>query len=255
MPEPVLEVRNITKTFRERGGKRFHAVDHMSLVVNEGECVGIVGESGCGKSTLARMITHLLPPDDGEVYFGGREMTKAKGRQLRSLYRGMNMIFQEPRSSFDPRLTLGSSIRSALKPVVKDRKEQDAQIERLLHVVGLEKRFANAYPGQVSGGECQRAAIARAIAQKPRLLICDEATSALDVSVQAQVMELLVKIRKEENIACLFISHDLALVSSFCDRVYVLYGGKVVEEGKTKQIIECPKEEYTKRLLSSVLTV
>ena len=255
MAEPVLEVRNVTKTFRERGGKRFLALDNVSLTVEEGECVGIVGESGCGKSTLARVITRLILPDSGAVHFCGKEMTEIGGAQLRRAYRDMKMIFQEPRSSFDPRLTLGASIRDALRPVMRGKGEQDAEIERLLRTVGLEERFAGAYPRQVSGGECQRAAIARAIAQRPRLLICDEATSALDVSVQAQVVELLNGIRRETGISYLFISHDLALVSSFCDRTYVLYGGRVVEHGPTARIISQPQEEYTKRLLASVLTV
>ena len=255
MSEPVLEVRNVTKTFRERGGKRFTALDNVSITVGEGECVGVVGESGCGKSTLARIITRLILPDSGSVRFCGTEMTEVRGAQLRRAYRDMKMIFQEPRSSFDPRLTMGSSIRDALKPIISGKKEQDAEIERLLHVVGLEKRFAEAYPRQMSGGECQRAAIARAIAQRPKLLICDEATSALDVSVQAQVVELLNSIRRETGISYLFISHDLALVSGFCDRTYVLCGGRVEEQGPTSRIIREPQEDYTKRLLASVLTI
>ena len=255
MSVPVLEVDHVTKTFRERGGKRFRALDDLSLTVGENECVGIVGESGCGKSTLARIITRLILPDEGTVRFCGIDMTRAKGAELKEVYRGMKMIFQEPRSSFDPRLTLGTSIRLALWNVLSDRKEQDAEIERLLSVVGLDRRFASSYPAEVSGGECQRAAIARAIAQKPRLLICDEATSALDVSVQAQVIKLLTDIRNETGLSYLFISHDLALVSSFCQRTFVLYGGRVVEEGPTERIINAPKEDYTKRLLASVLTV
>ena len=255
MPTPVLEVDNVTKTFRERGGKVFKAVDSLSLVVNEGESVGIVGESGCGKSTLARMITCLIRPDSGTIRFCGEDMAAKKGAELRRTYRNMKMIFQEPRSSFDPRLPLGESIEDALKPVMPDRKARGAEVLRLLPEVGLDPSFAGMYPRQVSGGECQRAAIARAIAQKPRLLICDEATSALDVSVQAQVLELLNRIRANNNISFLFISHDLALVSSFCDRTYVLYGGRVVEQGETKRIIHQPQEEYTKRLISSVLTV
>ena len=255
MDRPLLEVDRVTKSFRERGGRRFKALDALSLSVRRGECVGVVGESGCGKSTLCRVITRLTLPDSGAVRFDGLDLTRCGGAELRKAYRKMKMIFQEPRSSFDPRLTLGSSIRDALKPVLSGRKEQDAEIERLLEVVGLDRRFAAATPAQVSGGECQRAAIARAIAQKPELLICDEATSALDVSVQAQVIELLNSIRQETGISYLFISHDLALVSSFCDRTYVLYGGKVVEDGPTEQIIRHPREAYTKRLLSSVLTV
>ena len=167
----------------------------------------------------------------------------------------MKMIFQEPRSSFDPRLTLGRSMRDALKPVMPDKKEQEREIGHLLELVGLDGSYAGMYPWQVSGGECQRAAIARAIAQNPRFLICDEATSALDVSVQAQIMELLTRIRKERKLSILFISHDLALVSSFCDRTYVLNHGRVVEAGETAQIIHAPKEPYTKRLIESLLTV
>ena len=255
MPTPVLEVENVTKTFRERGGKTFKALDDLSLSVMEGESVGIVGESGCGKSTLARMITCLIRPTSGTIRFCGEDLNKLSGAALRKAYRNMKMIFQEPRSSFDPRLTLGQSIEDALKSVMPGKKEREAEAERLLHEVGLDPAFAKKYPRQVSGGECQRAAIARAIAQKPKLLICDEATSALDVSVQAQVLELLNRIKAHHNIAFLFISHDLALVSSFCSRTYVLYRGKVVEQGETAQIIQHPTEEYTKRLLSSVLTV
>ena len=255
MSEPVLELSHVTKTFRERGGRRFKAVDDLSLTVGKGECVGIVGESGCGKSTMARIITRLLLPDEGSVMFCGTDMTKVKGAELRKAYRNMKMIFQEPRSSFDARMTLGESVREALQPVLSSRKAQDEEIETLFQVVSLDKRFINEYPLNVSGGECQRAAIARALAQSPRLLICDEATSALDVSVQAQVMELLVNIRKETDIAILFISHDLALVSSFCDRTYVLNKGRVVEHGPTAQVINNPQEEYTKRLIASVLTV
>lgn len=255
MAKSILEVDHVTKTFRERGGRLFKAVDDLSLCVMEGECVGIVGESGCGKSTLARMITCLIKPDKGSIRFCGEDLAGKRGKELRNIYKNMKMIFQEPRSSFDPRLTLGESIQDAVRQEIPDKKQRELEVERLLQEVGLNAAFADMYPGQVSGGECQRAAIARAIAKKPQLLICDEATSALDVSVQAQVLELLNGIREKYNIAFLFISHDLALVNSFCDRTYVLYGGKVVESGETKDIIHNPKEEYTKRLLRSVLSV
>ena len=255
MTDPILEVRNVSKTFREHGGRRFTALDDVSLTVGAGECVAVVGESGSGKSTLARIVTRLCTPDRGSVRLCGTELTTARGAALRRAYDDMKMIFQEPRSSFDPRLRLGDSIREALPPGTGHRRAQDAEIVRLLHEAGLDGRFAGMYPREVSGGECQRAAIARAIARKPRLLICDEATSALDVSVQAQVMELLTRVRKETGVACLFISHDLALVSSFCDRVCVLRGGRVVEEGPTAELLRAPREDYTKRLLASVLTV
>lgn len=252
MEKPVLEISHLSKTFRQHGNRTFKALDDVSLFVNEDECVGIVGESGCGKSTLAKLVTGLLAPDSGEICFCGNMLGRKATAKDR---KGMNMIFQEPRSSFDPRLTLGTSIMDALVSGKLTKAEKEAELFRLLKVVGLEPRFASAYPRQVSGGECQRAAIARAIAQKPRLLICDEATSALDVSVQAQIIELLNNIRKEQHIAYLFISHDLALVSSFCDRTYVIYQGKIVESGITSQIISDPREAYTKRLISSVLTV
>lgn len=253
--QPILEATHITKTFHEHGGSRFRAVDDISLTVREGECVGIVGESGSGKSTMARIVTRLILPDSGSVKLCGEELTTARGAALRAAYRNMKMIFQEPRSSFDPRLTLGESICEALKPVMADKKARMEAAGRLLCSVSLNEEFLGFYPGQVSGGECQRAAIARALAQKPKLLICDEATSALDVSVQAQIIALLNEIRREQQLSILFISHDLALVSSFCDRLYVLYEGKVVEEGETAQVIQNPRQPYTKKLIESVLSV
>ncbi len=251
--QTILEVSHVTKTFRERDGRTFRAVDDISLTVEAGECVGIVGESGSGKSTLARIITRLTPPDSGSVTLCGTELTAVKGTALRAAYRDMKLIFQEPRSSFDPRLTLGESIDDALKAVVPSKAQRAAQAKELMEKVGLDARFLKLYPTQVSGGECQRAAIARAIAQKPRLLICDEATSALDVSVQAQIISLLNDIRQGSGLSILFISHDLALVSSFCSRTYVLHDGKVVEHGATDQIIHAPAQPYTKKLVNSVL--
>ena len=252
--QSILEVKHITKAFHEHG-RHFTALDDISLTVGEGECVGIVGESGSGKSTLARIITRLLLPDSGTVTLCDTELTQAKEAVLRRAYHDMKMIFQEPRYSFDPCLTLGESICEALKPVMAGKKARMEEAKRLLAGVSLDKRFLNCYPRQVSGGECQRAAIARALAQKPRLLICDEATSALDVSVQAQIIETLNEIRSKNNLSLLFISHDLALVSSFCDRTYVLYRGRIVEEGKTMEIIQNPKQKYTKKLIASVLSI
>ena len=252
---PILETRHLNKVFTAPDGRPLYANNDISLKFYEGETLGIAGESGCGKSTLARIITRLITPDHGFVKFCGMELSSKKRRELQKTYRDMKMIFQEPRSSFDPRLTLGRSMRDALKPVMLDKKEQEREIGHLLELVGLDGSYAGMYPWQVSGGECQRAAIARTIAQNPRFLICDEATSALDVSVQAQIMELLTRIRKEKKLSILFISHDLALVSSFCDRTYVLNHGRVVEAGETAQIIHAPKEPYTKRLIESLLTV
>ena len=253
--QTILDVSHVTKTFHEHNGGTFKALDDVSLKVKEGECVGIVGESGSGKSTLARIITRLILPDSGSVLLCGTEMTTARGKNLRKAYQNMKMIFQEPRSSFDPRLTLGESIYDALPPGIVQKNERRQEAGHLLQTVGLSEKFLDLYPSQVSGGECKRAAIARAIAQKPKLLICDEATSALDVSVQAQVMEVLEEIKNKHNISFLFISHDLSLVSSFCNRTYVLYCGKIVETGETEQIIHNPVQAYTKKMISSVLTI
>lgn len=250
---PILEAEHIVKTFRESNGRYFRAVDDVSIKVEAGECVGIVGESGSGKSTLAGIITRLIAPDSGTIKLCGQNLTNAGGKELRQAYRNLKLIFQEPRSSFDPRMTLGESIDYALKPIFTKRDQRLAEAKMLMDKVGLDEHFLKLYPSQVSGGECQRAAIARALAQKPRLLICDEATSALDVSVQAQIIGLLNNIRRETGLAILFISHDMALVSHFCDRVYVLHDGKVVEQGITAQVIHQPTEEYTKSLVESAL--
>lgn len=251
--QTILEVSHVTKTFRGRGGRALRAMDDVSLTVEAGECVGIVGESGSGKSTLAHIIACLLPPDSGSVALCGAELTTLRGAALRAAYRDMKMIFQEPRSSFDPRLTLGSSLDEALKPIVPGRAQRTIRARELMERVGLDARFLKLYPSQVSGGECQRAALARALAQKPRLLLCDEATSALDVSVQAHIIGLLNDIRRESGLSLLFISHDLALVSAFCDRIYVLHDGKVVEQGAAAQIIHAPAQPYTRRLVDSAL--
>lgn len=252
MSDCVLDVDGVSKSFLV-AGKKIDAVRSACLHVGARESVGLVGESGCGKSTLARLITRLDEPDEGAIILCGEDITHLSGTSLRRSYINVKIIFQEPRSSFDPRLTLGTSIREALKAAGLSKPEQTKQTERLLCEVGLDKTYADARPTDVSGGECQRAAIARAIAAKPRLLICDEATSALDVSVQAQIMELLRDLGSKHEMSFLLISHDLALVSSFCDRTYVMHDGLIVEHGETAQIITDPQNEYTRRLISSVL--
>ena len=249
--QTILNVSHVTKTFCERSRQIVRAVDDVSLTIGAGECVGIVGESGSGKSTLAHMITRLTLPDSGSITLCGTELTTIQGATLRAAYRNMKMIFQEPRSSFDPRLTLGQSLDEVLKPVLPKRSQRMVEAKALFEKVGLDAHFLKLCPAQVSGGECQRAAIARAIAQKPRLLICDEATSALDVSVQAQIIGLLYQIQRESGLSLLFISHDLALVSSFCGRTYVLCNGKVIEQGATDQIIHAPSHPYTKQLVDA----
>ena len=251
--EPLLEVKNLTKVFKKKGQETLSAVDHLNFCLYPGETLGIVGESGSGKSTVARAVTRLLPVTEGKIYLEGREITGLKGRKLADVYREIQMVFQSPAGSFDPRRTLGDGIGESLKNSGMGKAERKQRVAELLLRCGLPEEYGRRYPHEVSGGECQRAAIARALAIRPKLLICDEATSALDVTVQKQILELLAEIKKEEGMAYLFICHDLALVQQFCDRVLVMENGKIVEEGPADEVILRPKEAYTRRLLESVL--
>ena len=229
------------------------AVDDVSFELNRGECLGIVGESGSGKSTIAKMITHLESVTEGQVFLKGKDITHVKGKALREIYQEIQMVFQMPMESFDPRCTLGDGIGESLRNMGISRLETGSRVEKLLERCGLDREFADRYPHQVSGGQCQRAAIARALAVNPEILICDEATSALDVTVQKQILELLIELKQKEQLSFLLICHDLALVQAFCDKVLVLYHGKTVEYGTPDEIINHPKEDYTKRLIDSVL--
>ena len=248
----ILEVHHLKKSFTT-GKKSFTAVEDVSFSLKTGEVLGIVGESGSGKSTVAKMITHLTEPTAGEIFLMERDITHAKGKDLREIYRGMQMVFQTPAESFDPRCTLGDGIGESLRNMGISKKETRNRVEKLLLTCGLTPEYADRYPHQVSGGQCQRAAIARALAVSPEILICDEATSALDVTVQKQILDLLIELKQKENLSFLLICHDLALVQKFCDRVLVLYHGKTVECGTPDEIINHPKMEYTKKLIDSVL--
>lgn len=251
--EPLLEVKKLTKTFQKKGQEELAAVDHVSFCLLPGETLGIVGESGSGKSTVARMITGLLKPSEGEIYLGGRAVTHLKSREQRQVYRQLQMVFQSPAESFDPRRTLGDGVGESLKNTGLSSKERKRRVEKLFMQCGLPADFAGRYPHEVSGGQCQRAAIARALAVEPRLLICDEATSALDVTVQKQVLELLASLQREWGLSYLFICHDLALVQQFCDRVLVMAEGRIVEEGTPEQVILHPRKAYTIKLIQAVL--
>lgn len=250
--EKILNAEGLTRAFENRG-ERFLAVQNVSFSLYRGEALGIVGESGSGKSTLVRMLTGLLSPTQGKMEFLGRDLTHAGSKEWRKSYQEMQLVFQLPKESFDPGKTLGNGIGESLRNLGMGRKETRKKVEELLCTCGLTPEFADRYPGEVSGGECQRAAIARALAVEPSLLICDEATSALDVTVQKQILELLRRLKKEKNLSFLFISHDLALVQVFCDRVLVMYQGEIVEEGKTEEVISQPKEAYTRQLIDSAL--
>ena len=245
----LLEAEHLTKVFAQRGKEPFKAVDDVSFSLQAGETLGIVGESGSGKSTLAKMITRLT---DITLKFQGKDITKLKQSQLRDVYGNIQMVFQNPAGSFDPRRTLGDGIGESLRNRGMKKADIAIRVKELLEQCGLEEELAKRYPHEVSGGQCQRAAIARALAVEPKVLICDEATSALDVTIQKQIMELLEELKDKHGLSFIFICHNLALVQSFCDKVLVLYDGKVVESGKPDAIINEPKEAYTKKLVDAV---
>lgn len=249
----ILKVEHLTKTFVSQGRDDYTAVDDVSFSMNYGEKLAIIGESGSGKTTIVNMITRLLDVTSGTVYLDGEEIINLSGKKLKPVYKKMQMVFQTPTESFDPRQTLGDGVAESLINHGMKRKEAMKEAENLLELCGLKKEFAKRYPHEVSGGQCQRVAIARAIAIKPKLLILDEATSALDVTVQKAILELLEELREERGMSYLFICHDIALVQNFCDRVLVMHQGKIIEEGSPDEVIRHPKETYTRRLIESVL--
>lgn len=249
--ETILEVKNVTKVFY-KNKVPFTAVDQISFCIKKGECVAIVGESGSGKTTTAEILTQLIHPDAGNVFLDGIEYIFAKGKLRKEFYTKIQMVFQMPQDSFDPRRSLGDGIMESMRNHGMTKKEAQKRMIELLQMVELAPEYAKRYPHQVSGGQCQRAAIARALAIAPKLIVCDEATSALDVTVQAQIVTLLKKLKQEMGLSLLFISHDLGVVQNLCDRVLVMYQGKIVEEGTPDCIIQNPKDDYTKKLIESV---
>ena len=250
---PILRAEHLTKIFSSRGREDYTAVDDVSFSLFPGEKLAIIGESGSGKTTVVNMITRLLDTTEGTIVLDGEDITCARGRDLKEIYKKMQMVFQTPTDSYDPRCTLGDGVAESLINHGMSKKEARKETIRLLGLCGLEEEFAKRYPHEVSGGQCQRAAIARAIAIKPKVLILDEATSALDVTVQEDILNLLTDLKEEMDMSYLFICHDIALVQNFCDRVLVMYHGKIVEEGAPDEVIRHPKESYTKNLIDSIL--
>ena len=253
--EPILKVENLTKIFSRQGQEDFTAVNGISFDLLPGECLAIIGESGSGKTTAVNMISRLVDATSGQITLNDQDITHLKGKALRDVYRAMQMVFQTPTDSFDPRRTLGDGIGESLRNAGVSKQEAKERVEALLEKCGLPREFASRYPHQVSGGQCQRAAIARALAIRPKLLICDEATSALDVTVQKEIIGLLNALRAQQgqSLTILFICHDISLVQQFADRVLVMYHGKIVEEGTPEEIIRNPQNEYTKHLIDSIL--
>ena len=253
---PVLvSVKGVYKHFPIAGcgGLAVRAVDGVDLEIRRGETLGLVGESGCGKSTLARLITALLPVTGGKILFEGEEITAMRGARLRRIRRRMQMIFQDPFASHDPRMTVGDIIQEPLDNFsIGSGTERQRRVQELLRLVGLNPNFTNRYPHEFSGGQRQRIGIARALAVNPSFIVCDEAVSALDVSIQAQIINLLQDLQREFQLTYLFIAHDLAVVRHLSDRIAVMYLGKVVETADRNDIYDHPQHPYTKALLSSI---
>ena len=257
---PVAELRGVSCHFSVRlpgrGKGTVHAVDDVDLAVAPGTTLGLVGESGSGKSTLARVLLRLIPPTTGRVLLGGEDITKVKGARLRTLRRRMQLVFQDPYSSFDPLATIGASVGEALSVHTElGRPERDQRVAELLDQVRLPSAFARRHPRQLSGGQLQRAAIARALATEPELLALDEPLSSLDVATQVQMVELLAELQERLGIAYLFISHDLNLVRSLSQQVAVMYLGRIVEEGPVDALYATPHHPYTQALLSASPTM
>ncbi len=252
---PLLEVEDLVKHFPAEGrGQVVRALDGVSFALRPGETLGIVGESGCGKSTLARTVLRLVEPTSGQVRFQGRDFLTASQRELRALRRHLQMIFQDPFSSLNPRMRVGDIVGEGwdIFPDLVPEAEREDRIGELLRRVGLAPGDAYRHPHQFSGGQRQRIGIARALAVEPSLIVCDEPVSALDVSIQAQVINLLADIQEERGIAYIFIAHDLSVIRRIADRVGVMYLGKLAEIGPTEEVYERPAHPYTRALLSSV---
>ncbi|MCZ8511219.1 ATP-binding cassette domain-containing protein [Paenibacillus filicis] len=251
--KPLLEVRNLKKHFNLGGGKILKAVDNMNFTINRGETFGLVGESGCGKSTAGRTIIRLYEATDGEVMFGGENVHKLRGSKQQEFRRQMQMVFQDPYASLNPRMTVGNIIAEGIDiHSLSSGKARKERVFELLRAVGLNDEHANRFPHEFSGGQRQRIGIARALAIEPQFIIADEPISALDVSVQAQVVNLFKNLQKEHGLTYLFIAHDLAMVKHISDRIGVMYLGKLVEVTTANELYAKPLHPYTQSLLSAI---
>lgn len=253
MSNPILEVKNLKKYFNTPGGV-LHAVDDVSFTLEKGKILGVVGESGCGKSTMGRAILRLHEPTSGEVLFEGKDITKISTEEMRKLRSEMQIIFQDPFASLNPRKTVSEIIGEPLRlhKIYKSAAEREKHVLELMEVVGLAERLVNTYPHELDGGRRQRIGIARALALNPKFIVCDEPVSALDVSIQAQILNLLKRLKKERGLTYMFITHDLSVVNYFSDDIMVMYLGKMVEYAPSEELFENPVHPYTKALLSAI---
>lgn len=249
----ILDIIDLKKYFPSGKGT-VQAVDGISFSINKGKTLGVVGESGCGKTTTGRAILRLTEPDEGKVIFDGKDILKLNNQEMKSLRKDMQIIFQDPFSSLDPRKTVNHAISEPIKlhKMFTNRKEMDEYVKHLLETVGLSARFANSYPHELDGGRRQRIGIARAIGLRPKFIVCDEPVSALDVSIQAQILNLLKELQGELGLTYMFITHNLSVVHHFADDIAVMYMGKVVEKASSEELFHNPVHPYTKALLSAV---
>ena len=253
MADTILEVKNLKKYFKTARGT-LHAVDDVSFTIERGRTLGIVGESGCGKSTTGRAILRLLEPTSGKVVFDGKDITSLCAAEMRKMRSDMQIIFQDPFSSLDPRKTVSQTIAEPIieNKILKDKKAIEARVKELMETVGLAQRLVNTYPHELDGGRRQRIGIARALAMKPKLIVCDEPVSALDVSIQAQILNLMQDLQEQMGLTYIFITHDLSVVNHFADDIAVMYLGQLIEKAPSEQLFDKPTHPYTQALLSAI---
>lgn len=251
---PLIETRDLKKYFKIGKSSYLHAVDNVNLAIHEGTTLGVVGESGCGKSTLGRTLLRLLEPTSGEVLFEGRNITELNKFEMREMRRKMQIIFQDPYSSINPRMTVADIIAQPMivNNLYGSRQEIYAEVDKLMDIVGLAARLHDAYPHELDGGRRQRIGVARALALKPKFIVCDEPVSALDVSIQAQILNLLMDLQDEMGLTYMFITHDLSVVKHISDEIAVMYLGQCVERCSSKEMFRNPMHPYTKMLLAAI---
>ena len=252
MGTPLIQTVDLVKYFNTKRGP-LHAVDHVNLSIEKGQTLGVVGESGCGKSTLGRTILRLIEPTSGQVLYNGEDIVKYSAKQMKEMRKKMQIIFQDPFTSLNPRMSVSEIIAEPMitTKYCTDKKERLERVFRLMETVGLAERFINSYPHELDGGRRQRIGIARALAVAPEFIVCDEPISALDVSIQAHVMNILKDLQKEKNMTYLFISHDLEVLHWFCDEICVMKEGEIVERGGRDEIVKNPKHPFTRELVES----